>query len=57
MLEAIVNFFTGIFQAIGRAVGFVLRPFMWVGDRLTRGGSPKPKAPVPQAPRRPVGSR
>jgi hypothetical protein len=35
MLEPIVNFFTRLFQLIGRAIGFVvgilLWPFMWVG--------------------------
>ena len=35
MLDPIVQFFTRIFQAIGRAIGFVvslvLRPFVWLG--------------------------
>ena len=35
MLDPIVNFFTGLFQWIGRGIGFVvgivLWPFMWVG--------------------------
>jgi hypothetical protein len=42
MLEKIVSFFTRIFQAIGRglgfAVAFVLKPFVWLGHWFTRRG-------------------
>jgi hypothetical protein len=42
MLDAIVNFFTRAFQAIGRglglAVAFVLRPFVWLGRWFTQRG-------------------
>ncbi len=42
MLESIVNFFTRIFQSIGRFIGLaisaVLWPFVWVGQWYTRRG-------------------
>ena len=42
MLDAIVSFFTRIFQAIGRAIGlavsFVLAPFRWLGLWYARRG-------------------
>ncbi|HUU67584.1 MAG TPA: DUF2333 family protein [Methyloceanibacter sp.] len=42
MLDAIVRFFTRVFQAIGRglglAVAFVLRPFVWLGRWFTQRG-------------------
>ena len=42
MVDPIVNFFTRVFQAIGRgiglAIGVVLWPFMWVGRWYTQRG-------------------
>jgi hypothetical protein len=42
MLDPIVNFFTGLFQAIGRGIGFVvgilLWPFLWAGRWYTQRG-------------------
>jgi hypothetical protein len=42
MLDPIVNFFTRMFQSIGRGVGFaigvVLWPFMWAGRWYTQRG-------------------
>lgn len=42
MLDPIVNFFTGVFQWIGRGIGFVigiiLWPFMWAGRWYTQRG-------------------
>ena len=42
MLDPIVNFFTRIFQWIGRGIGFVvgiiLWPFLWVGRWYTHRG-------------------
>jgi hypothetical protein len=42
MLNAIVSFFTRVFQSIGRGIGlavaFVLKPFVWLGNWFRRRG-------------------